>query len=396
MEHEPAIRSGEDPLRRGAFALIEIIGALAVLSILGLALAPVLIRHADIAAVNSETANLGSISNALVVQVLRSNSIPSEASATWPTAVGNWIALPSASIATNARNHARAYLVDSSGWLGANLPTSGYYTQSVAGTVSPGSARIMLVSSLSADLPVPSGRPSPASFNNIWNTAPNAIPSTWTTWKGRGDDLLIQRINLEPFFSQLILVNHDADNTAAYVLAGQTNVVTGHSILNAYYINGSVVGLGSTGSGSTILQTSHVLNGNISFVFESGTWGGQIGKSTRVGSTNLVSTNASFLIAANFKIVSQAFLAAADSPNNANPGGAAGDQEQVLAAMSDFMAVYALWSQDGFSSHGMASGDAKNHLSVYHYLKNSATTLSQAAGTTRNISSAPYYSGLLY
>ncbi len=392
MDHKPAIQTSESPVGRGGFSLLEMIGVLAVLSILALALVPVLIRHADIAAVNTETATLRSINNALVAHVLRNSSIPSEGA--WAAAAANGMALPSASITNNARRYPRAYLVDRSGWLGTTLPTTGYYSQPATGTVITNSARLMIVSSLSADLPVPTGRPSAASFNDIWNTAPKAIPSTWaTTWKGRGDDLLIERMNLQPLFSQLILVNHDNGNTAVYVVAGQTNVLAAHSIANAYYMNGTVVGLGSGNWASTVFQTSYVLNGNISYVFEGGIWGGQI-----ANSPNVVSTNSGSALAATFKALEQAFLAAPNSPDNSNPGAAAGDQQQVLAAMSDFMTIYTLWSGENpqFGRHFMSPGQAKNHLSIYNYLRNSQAWLDQAAGTSRNITTAPYYSGLLF
>ena len=392
MSHQPAIQTSESPVRRSAFALIEMLGVLAVLAILALALAPVLIRRMDIAAVNSETATLTTISNALVVQVLHNTSIPSED--TWFEAVGNCVALPSASITTNARRHARAFLVDPSGWLGTNLPSTGYYSQTNGGTPNINSAYLMIVSSLSADLPISSGRS--ADFANIWTNSINTIPSSFGTWGGRADDLLIQRINLRPLFSQLILVNRDTNDAAAYSIAGQTYPVTGGSISNAYYFNGSVVGLGSTNSGSTIFQTSHVLNGNISFVFEGGTWGGQLGNSPALMPTNVISTTNE----PQFKTAQLAFLAAPNSPFNSDPNMAAGDQEQVLAAMINFMSVYALWSGESlnrFTDHGVNNNT--KHLSIWYYLNVEAqTNLIRAAGTGRNIPplSPPYWSGLLY
>jgi len=389
MERERPIQQAETARCRGAFTIIEIIAVLGVLSLLAIVLTPMLLKHMDIGARNSEAAALSRINNALMTHVIRSNSIPSEAS--WFTALANWLSCSTTSITNNARGITRAFLIDSNGWLGANLPTSGYFSQSAAGTTPPDSARIMVVSSINTSLPVSTGRPSSANFNDIWNTPPNAIPSTWTTWNGRGEDLLIQRINLQPLFSQLILVNRDTNNAAAYTIAGITNLVASSTTSNAFYINGTVIGLGSTNSGNTNLQNSHILNGAISFVFEGAAWGGQIGSKPNVVSTNFLTP-----LEADFKTAEQAFLLKPDSQNNATTGGAAGDQEQVLAAMSDFMLVYALWSSEGFTQHAMTSGQAKNHLSIYNYLQDSQTWLKNAAGTTRNISSTPFYSGLLY
>ncbi len=334
------VRPGREVGSARAFTLIEFLGVLAVIAILAGLLFPVVVRRVDIAAVNAEGANLDSLSNALVLQVFRSNSIPSEAA--WFQAMGNWLSYPPASITNNARRYARAYLVDTNGWLGANLPATGYYSQPATGTVISTSARILLVSSLSAALPVATGRPSMASFNNIWNTTPKTIPSTWpTTWRGRGDDLLIQRINLQPLFNKLVLVNRDTNNAAAYVLAGRTNLVTSHSISNAWYINGTVVGLGSTNSGSTRLQTSYVLDRNLGYVFENGYWSGQIGTGPNLLFTNIP-------VGLNFNNLAQAFLALPVPYDSGSPT-KSGDQQQVMSAMIDFMIVYQLWA---FNPHG--------------------------------------------
>jgi prepilin-type N-terminal cleavage/methylation domain-containing protein len=391
MKNEKRTGSIGAAVRRRGFSLLEMIGVLAVLSVLALGLAVALVRHLDIAAVNSETATLNSLNNALTAHVLHSSCIPSEGQ--WAAALGNWLGLPQACITTNGRRYARAYLVDSGGWPGANLPTTGYFSQSAAGTLITNSARLMIVSSLSADLPVATGRPSAAAFNELWTNPPTAIPSSWSGWKGRADDLLIQRIDLRPFFSQVVLVNRDNANAATFGVAGQTTSLPGHSLLNTYFINGSVLSLGSTSAGTTVWQTSQVLNGSISFVYENGQWSARIGKGLGLGPTRSMSA-----IAAAFNVAVQRFLAAPDSPNNANPGGAAGDQQQVLAAMSDFMVLYLLWAGEHFAQHGMSDGQAKNHLSAYSYLVNSRTWLSRTAGTTRNINTntPPCYSGLLY
>lgn len=359
-----------------AFALIEFLGVLAIVAILAALLLPVVVRRVDIAAVNAEASSLNALSNAIVLQILRGNSIPSEGA--WFQAAGNWLAYAPATITTNGRHFARAYLVDTNGWLGANLPTSGYYAQSGAGTTVPTGARVMLVSSLSAALPVASGRPGTVSFNDIWNTPPNSIPTTWTTWKGRGEDLLIQRMNLQPLFSQLILVNRDRNNAAAYVLSGQTNLVSSRSCFTASYISGSVVGLGSTNSGTTNLQTSCVLSGNASYVFENGYWGMQI----KTG-PNPFSTNAPVWM--NFNNIAQTFVAMPENPDAGGNNAKGGDQQQVLAAMTDFMLIYQLWANNPhgrFTTYSIGAGT--NYDSIYSYLQSAASMLFQVGGTDKD------------
>ena len=388
---QPATKSDAAPASRrcGAFGLLEFVGVLAIIAILMALAFPVVVRRVDIAAVNAETTDLKNLNDALVLQILRSNSIPSEA--TWAQAAGNWLAYAPATITTNARRYARALLIDTNGWLGANLKTNGYYVQTNVGTIITNSARMMIVSSLSAALPVATGRPGSASFNDIWNTAPNAIPSTWTTWQGRGDDLLIQRINLQPLFYQLILVNRDNNNAATYSIVGPTNLVMARSISNAFYFSGSVVRLGSTNSGVANLQTSYVLDRNNSFVFENGYWRTQIGN----GPTNNLAPNPG----SSFNNFAQAFIHTADNPASANNSGKGGAPEQVLVDMLNFMMIYQLWANNphgSFTTYNLSAA-AKANDSMYFYLKNARTRLAWEASKDKQSGQYPnsVFAGLL-
>src|SRR5262249_43531602 len=118
-----------------AFTLIEMIGSLAVIAILASMLLPVIVRQIDRAAWTAEAANVGSISNAIVMQVLRNKTVSS--TNTWASDAALWTGLPTTSITTNPRRNTRAFLMDSSGWLGSTtLP----YVQTNTGTTVPTSA----------------------------------------------------------------------------------------------------------------------------------------------------------------------------------------------------------------------------------------------------------------
>src|SRR5206468_803368 len=103
-----------------------------------------------------------------------------------------------------------------------------------------------------------------------WNAAENTVPGApaFTGWGGTGDDLRIRKINLEPLFYQLILVNHTADtNTVPQFSIDSSSaaaVPSGALGLNKYYLDSTVVGL-HDGSGQ--VQSRHLLKRNISFVF---------------------------------------------------------------------------------------------------------------------------------
>jgi type II secretory pathway pseudopilin PulG len=370
------LRVADPRSARQGYSVIEFVGVLAVLSVLALVLVEVFIKHADIAAVKAETAALNSISNAVVLEVLRGGQIPG--ATTWAAAAGNYLALPPASVATNSRNYARAYLIDPGGWFGSNaLP----YTQNAGGTWISNSANLMIVSSLSANLPVTNGMPTAASFSAIWNTAAGNIPTTWAGWTGRADDLLIQRLNLQSLFYQLILVNRDATSTAFSVNGSAATVVTGQSISNAFYLAGSVICLLNTNSGTTATQTVYVLNRNISLVFEHGIWGVTIAGGSSplpAGSAPGASTNDAL-----FTAISKAFLAATNSTYNSGTSGTGEDQEQVLTAMNYFMTIYTLWADipgDPFSVHTLTGqGQQDSHLGDMIILNDATNFLGTAS-----------------
>jgi type II secretory pathway pseudopilin PulG len=165
---QPGLLRG--PNHTGAFSLIELIGVLAVLAIVAAATVPVVIKHIDLAAYNGESASLNGMSTALIQYVLRSNSIPNQTG--WVQAISSELTLRSNQIAATPRNWSRAYLIDTNGWLRTAL-ASGAWNQSAGGTVlAPTNARLMIVSALARGLPVSSGMPSAASFQDIWNTPP--------------------------------------------------------------------------------------------------------------------------------------------------------------------------------------------------------------------------------
>src|SRR5439155_27049562 len=124
--------------------------------------------------------------------------------------------LPVSAISTNSRRYARAFLIDTNLAInGVGLP----YTQTTNGTTKPVSARVMIVSSLARALPasVTNGVASATNFTAIWNAAANTVPGgpAFSGWGGTGEDLRIKKLNLEPLFYQLILVDHRSDSNGA-------------------------------------------------------------------------------------------------------------------------------------------------------------------------------------
>jgi type II secretory pathway pseudopilin PulG len=322
-----------------SFSLIEMIGVLAVMAILAAALVPSIIRRIDRAAWTKETDDLNSIADSLTQAILRTKSVPTFANIA--STVASQMSLPVSAISTNSRRFARAFLIDRNLSIGGGLP----YTQTNTGTAKPANARVMIVSSLGRALPIVSSNNLPdAEFNAIWNTAEGAKPSTstWTSWAGNGDDLRIKKLNLEPLFYQLILIDHDTANPALFSIdSTSTNTVpTGGLGWNKYYLDGTVVGLHD---GAGLVQTRYLLQRSISFVFESDAWSGPVQGGQSIEP-----------LADAFAVQAASFYASANNPAP-NNGGAS--PYSVLVLMYSFLYDYTLWANEcpHFDDHGTSS-----------------------------------------
>jgi hypothetical protein len=249
---------------------------------------------------------------------------------------------PAAQITTNPRRFNRVFLMSS------NLTLSPLilpYTQTnnLGLTAAPSGARLMIVSALAgANPPVTNGVAS--DFDGVWNTPLNAKPpgSAWASSPIKGEDLLIQRINLEPLFHRLILINRDSAGTAKFSIDSSTatNVAPGGAGINAYYLHGSAVALCDS-AGNPL--TRFALTEDFSFVFEAGSWRYEI-----------FLANSSEVMAQDFAELTAKFLAAQWYPGSHQGG----DQQGALIAMFNFMLVYGLWANQcpHFPWHSASSG----------------------------------------
>ncbi len=329
---------------QGAWTLIESIAVMAVIAVLAALAAPSFIKQVDRAAWTKETANMNAIADAFTLSILRTKTIPNETG--WAAAVAGQMSLPVSAVLTNARRYARAFIIDQNMDIGSGLP----YTQTINGTAKPSNARIMIVSSLAAPLPLPSGVQSSSDFDAIWNAPEGAKPATWTTWAGTGDDLRIKKLNLEPLFHELILFNHDPTNAPPGPFSidrGTTNTVASGpaNVWKKYYLETSDLGLFDSNYN---LRTRYLMRRSVSFIFESGSWRGQI----QGGETF---SDASGQTASDFLKLASTFYS-----TPVNPGAAAGSSPSaVLVTMYTFMFDYAFWATEcpRFSWHGLTSFD---------------------------------------
>jgi hypothetical protein len=327
--------------------LTELIGVLAILGILAGILIPTVVRRADRAAWIKEVNDMGAISNAMTLQILCDYSIPDPAG--WAIPVANWTKRPVSQVSTNNRRFARLFFYDQGGWM-----TNTAFTQTNIGTgaVVPLNARIAIVSTIAKALPYTNGPLSTANFNSIWNATQGTKPSFFSGWTGNPDDLIIQRITLDPLFHRLILSNRDKNGTVTPAFSinstntnpnARTNVTTAAAGWSSYYLDGSTVCLWAGGT----LTNRFVLTRDTSLTFEAGQWGGQPSGS---GEDNSQTSQ-------NFVNVAKAFISTA-----AIPGAHSGsDTQGALSAFYTFMYAYTLWA-NGCPHFQYTSSSIKNSL----------------------------------
>jgi len=324
---------------------------MAVMAALAAAVTPTIIRRVDRAAWTKETADLNTFADALNQSIIRTKTIPSYTN--WASTVASQMSLPVSVISTNSRRYARAFLIDPSLSINGALP----YTQTPNGTTKPVSARVMIVSSLARALPasVTNGVASAADFTAIWNAAENTVPAgpAFSGWGGTGEDLRIKKLNLEPLFYQLILVNHSGNTNTVprFSIDDNSNTTAVTNWLNKYYLDSTVIGLyGAT----TNLQTRHLLKRSISFLFESDAWRGQV----QGGESYSSSGDAFYNTAVTFfsRPINPAAEAAAQTHGVSQYG--------VMIAMYTFMFDYVYWANQcpHFANHGQSPSGTPEFL----------------------------------
>lgn len=193
------------------WALIELIGVLAILAILVVAGAGVGIAYIDQLARDRERETLKDLAEALRRSVVQDLLIPDERE--YATQIAGFSGQPAAGVLINPRGNARLLLIDpevtNSGF---NLPfdqTAAPLLGAGTGTLS--NVRMLLVSSLGNFLPktlpaAPGGRPTATVFSNLWETPEGRVP-TGLSWRGDPHDFFLQRIQFLDLFEPVAL-NH--------------------------------------------------------------------------------------------------------------------------------------------------------------------------------------------
>jgi prepilin-type N-terminal cleavage/methylation domain-containing protein len=365
---------------RRAFTLIEMVGVLAVIAILAVALLPVLIKSTDKLVSDQETATLQSFNNALLNSIQRNRYVPSLAGSTnLANTLATELAMNVSDVYTNARHQPRYFFYDPNINIDGNTYTSitnGGYVQDPNGSANlPASPRVIILSSIGKPI---TGTYATSDFNTLWTTADNAAISNVSllgTWNGMNSsgssDIVIQRINLSQCFVHLLLSSNNSSAVGYYSFDTNSHP-TQITNLDAYLINGSVLSLYTNlagAGGSAMLESRQILNSDSSFVFYANDWRSVVsasGGGSLASSTNLAA-------AADFATLASGFLASPASTNNANASPSA-----ILTDYTNYMGAYNAWAAGGFTNAALY----KTATNAYFTFANALVILGKSLGLT--------------
>jgi len=283
--------------------------------------------------------------------ILRNGYVPGTTD--WYQVVATEAGMNTNAVLLTARNASRVFMVDPNFQMGTNSTGVLPYTQTTDGSTNqPQNARAMILSSLSVALPA-SGTSS-TNFTALWNTTDGYLPtnSSFNGWKGRSDDLKIQRINLGPLFVHLQLANYlSGANQGRYKIAGQGPATVTTNGLNSYFLQNTVLTLlpDTDSVTATNAQAELMLSRDLSFFYVAQVWRDvpYIPDYFTAAQTNAAAANLANMVT----IAANMFVS---SPNNTNALYGT-TPTKALNSMSNFMYYYATYYAPSAASNGWTS-----------------------------------------
>jgi prepilin-type N-terminal cleavage/methylation domain-containing protein len=268
--------------RRRAFSLVEMIGVLAIISIVAAILTPNLARRISRLNGEREDEALAVLGEALTRHVRTYQSIPGANS--WITNVATLSGLGVSDVRyvrpTDTAT-ARVYLIHPAFYPTNPASADPLYTQNTAGAASLTNARIVIVSCHKSGLtlPVSSGKASSAAvFDAIWDwhfdPATRSPPSGWNaTWTANGEYLHVQRLNLAPLFHRVTFSNTGFPTATPNVQIGaSTLTLNATSAVETFFLQGTALRLyRDTGVGGG-LEITQGIESPANFLYENDRW----------------------------------------------------------------------------------------------------------------------------
>jgi len=248
------------------FTLIEIIGVLAIMSILAAVIAPSAIQMITSSKGTAEDSALTAISNALRLYVRTNKKIPDRT--TWDTVLAKLMNTKAGKVSQNGNNLKRIYLYPDD-FFATNTSLPYDQATAVAGGTEPVAAltdpRVMVISNLNSavTLTQTSAKLTAAAFANIWNQT--SQPAELTD----GNLLNIARIDLSDLFKPITLQNYDTATTAPYhvdAAMGSISVAVNSTtpyVRTMYLIDTTLVGLYAASPNPDTLDTTYTMQASL-------------------------------------------------------------------------------------------------------------------------------------
>ena len=242
------------------------------MAILAAALAPNFFKVINDAYAAAESENLQQLAEDLEHYIITNKAIPSGSAANWSAALASISEYPTEEIRSNQRGHQRAIVFDPRFFTSSDSSFSGY-TQTNGSSIGPNSARVMIISDMTAN--VPSLASTTAVFDAIWDQDAGAsvVEST---------DVKIHRLNLHNLFERVILTNPNGTQTAYSLESSSQNPVPAASgssdgIAEFWVIEGTELRLYESPYPVGSLTTVSLVDATYSYHFEDENAGGSNG-----------------------------------------------------------------------------------------------------------------------
>jgi|GEM_PF-1000533 len=310
---------------QGAYTLIELIGVLAIIAILGLIVTENVLEKVKRQARQTEGDNLATFADAMRRSVVRTKSIPGAGN--MPAQIAAELSLPMSKVLTTSFRYTRYFFMHPDFRVGNGSMPTVPYTQTVLGSTNePANCRALIVSSIGPmEEDVLPAEMDGTTFTNLWNTG--------EAWDALARDVKLQRIEFRDLFHRVVLNNLEPSMNAPFSVES-TNTLTFISPggrFETWFIESTALNLHMVVGTSLQLQTREIIREDVSYVFENGRWMRYLTRGRGGGSGIFGSLVDAFL---NSALYSGRKFAA--------------DQQSIVDEMYNYLWYVALWANDGF------------------------------------------------
>lgn len=245
------------------FTLMEIIGVMAIVSIMAAVIAPRIFDTITSAYGDAEAVNVQQLSENLKQYIIDNKRIPSQTTNDWVTALASYSSLARDNIEFNARGFRRAIYIDPRFFTGTDTVFTAY-TQAGGLTQPPVFPRIMVVSDLAGNAPNPPT--TNAAFSAIWD-------QTGGAGVVESDKVKIHRLHLASVFHRIVLVNSNPQQPGYALEAAAANAVPPASgaidgSLTVYALHNSSINLFTDIFPSGSLSTVSMINSDQAYHYK--------------------------------------------------------------------------------------------------------------------------------